>query len=414
MASPQNGSPMKESSARGRRGGNNPMDAGRVIVAAIVASAIGALLYNVLPLYLGAAQDYRGLDNRAIGFLASAFFLGFSVVTISEFFWIRRLRWGPVVAVAVPVGALSLYLGTLFDSYAILLASVTVAGGAFAATYGVGTTIIGDTSNPPRWYGIKIAAEAMMGVLLLLVLPVIAVSRWGFDGAVFGIIAALVVLSPFLFWTPARGGKGHESAVLPNDAPEPAENDSPEQTPYIWGPIVALLIFFAGVTSIWGFLERIGAGGGHDAGAVGVLLSVTLVFSMTGSLLASAVGGRFGNVKPFIAGGAAFLAALAVLSGAQQFSLYAAGACTVTLAIGFMLPVAVSEIAELDVDGRYIVLSVPAIGIGSMIGPGIVGMLTRSGSFTPLLVFCAVVVVIACILIAAAAALARPRPAAAD
>ena len=389
------------------------MDAGRVIVAAIVASVIGALLYNVLPLYLGAAQDYRGLDNRAIGFLASAFFLGFSVVTISEFFWIRRLNWRWVVAVAVPIGALSLYLGTLFDSYAILLLSVTVAGGAFAATYGVGTTILGDTSSPPRWYGIKIAGEGLVGALLLLVLPVIAVARWGFDGAVFGIIAGIVLLSPFLFWTPAHGGKGHEPGAPRIGAPEPAGNDSPEQTPYIWGPIIALLIFFAGVTAFWGFLERIGAGGGHDADAVGVLLSVTLVFSMAGSLLASTVGGRFGNVKPFIAAGAAFLAGLAVLSGAQQFSLYAAGACTITFSIGFMLPVAVSEIAELDVDGRYIVLSVPAIGIGSMIGPGIVGMLTQAGSFTPLLAFCAVVVVIACILIAAAAALARSQPAAA-
>ena len=405
---------MKESSGRVQRGGKNPMDAGTVIAAAIVASAIGALFYNVLPLYLGTAQDYRGLDNRAIGFLTSAFFLGFNVVTISAFFWIRRLSWGRIVAVAVPVGVLSLYLGTLFDSYAILLLSVTVAGGAFAATYGVGTTILGDTSSPPRWYGIKIAAEGLIGALLLLVLPATAIARWGFDGTVFGIIVGIVFLSPFLFWTPAHGDKGHESAVPPIDAPEPAGNDSPAQTPYIWGPIIALLIFFAGVTAFWGFLERIGVSGGHDAGAVGLLLSVTLVFSMAGSLLAAMVGGRFGNVKPFIAGSAAFLVALAVLNASQQFSLYAAGACIVTFAIGFMLPITITEIAELDVDGRYIVLSVPAIGIGSMIGPGMVGMLTQSGSFTPLLVFCAVVVVIASILIAAAAALARPGPAAAD
>lgn len=52
----------------------NAMDAGTVIAAAIIASAIGALFYNVLPIYMGTAQDYRGLDNREIGFLSSAFF----------------------------------------------------------------------------------------------------------------------------------------------------------------------------------------------------------------------------------------------------------------------------------------------------------------------------------------------------
>ena len=129
----------------------SPMDAGTVIIAAIVASAIGALFYNVLPLYLGSAQDYRGLDNRAIGFLTSAFFLGYNLVTISAFFWIRRLSWSLIVAVSTPIAALSLYAGTLVDSYLVLLISVAVAGGALAAVYSVGTTILGDTSNPSRW-----------------------------------------------------------------------------------------------------------------------------------------------------------------------------------------------------------------------------------------------------------------------
>ena len=200
----------------------NSMDAATVITAAIIASAIGALFYNLLPLYLGSAQDYRGLDNRSIGFLSAAFFLGYNVVTISAFFWIRRISWGLITAVSMPVAALSLYAGTVVESYAILLVSVAIAGGAFAAIYGLGTTILGDTSNPGRWYGIKIAAEALTGAVLLLILPATAIARWGFDGAVFGMIIFMILLSPFLFWIPARGSKGPESEVVPIDVPEPA------------------------------------------------------------------------------------------------------------------------------------------------------------------------------------------------
>ena len=145
-----------------------------------------------------------------------------------------------------------------------------------------------------------------------------------------------------------------------------------------------------------------------------MLLSVTLVFAVLGSILAAVIGGRFGNVKPFLAGGLAFLIALGFLAASQQFPLYAIGACVVTFAIGFMLPVAITEIAELDVDGRYVVLSVPAIGVGAMAGPGIAGMLTQSGSYSPLLIFGGTVVVIASILIAIAAAHARPQAAIAD
>ena len=387
----------------------NPMDAGTVIIAALVASSIGALFYNLLPLFLGAAQDYRGLDNRAIGFLSAAFFLGYNLVTISAFFWIRRLGWGAIIAVATPVAAMGLYAGTLTDSYVSLLFSVAVAGGAFAAIYGVGTTILGDTSKPARWYGIKIAMEALTGAVLLLVLPSTAIARWGFDGAVFGLIIAMVFLSPFLFWIPTRGTKDPDSDVIPVDVPEPA-GERQVQTPFIWGAILATLVFFAGASAVWAFIERIGAEGNHDAAAVGVLLAVTLIFAVLGSLFAAALGGRYGNAAPFVSAAVLFIAGIAALGNADAFTTYALGACAVTFAIGFMLPIAVTEIADLDVDGRYVVLSVPAIGIGAMAGPAVAGILSQAGSYVPVLIFGATTVVVASLLIAGAAGHARQGP----
>ena len=49
------------------------------------------------------------------------------------------------------------------------------------------------------------------------------------------------------------------------------------------------------------------------------------------------------------------------------------------------LPFAIAEIAELDRGGRFIILSVPAIGMGAMVGPGVAGALAEGGSFTPVL-----------------------------
>jgi predicted MFS family arabinose efflux permease len=380
----------------------NPMDAGTVIAAAIIASAIGALFYNVLPIFMGTAQDYRGLDNREIGFLSSAFFLGYNVATISAFFWIRRLSWSLVVAIAAPIAALSLYAGTLFDSYSALLLLVAISGGAFAAIYGVGTTILGDTTNPARWFGVKIAAEAMLGALLLLVLPVTTIALWGFDGTAIGVIIAMVFLAPFLFWLPSSGAKGVEHDQ-PISGPE-----KQSQTPYIWGALAATLVFFAGASAIWAFIERIGAQRGFEPAAVGILLSVTLIFALIGSLLAAAMGGKFGNVKPFIVGAALSLVALLFLNSPQSFAVYAAGACLQTFVIGLLLPFAITEVADLDVDGRYIVLSVPAIGIGAMAGPGIAGILAQSGNFSPLLVFVGATAVVSSILITVSAARARP------
>jgi MFS family permease len=379
----------------------NAMDAGTVIAAAIIASSIGALFYNVLPIYLGTAQDYRGLDNRAIGFLSSAFFLGYNVATISAFFWIRRVSWSLLIAITVPIAALSLAAGTLVDSYALLLLSVVIAGGAFAAIYGIGTTMLGDTSNPARWFGVKIAAEALTGAVLLLVLPATAIARWGFNGTVIGVIVAIAFLAPFLFWIPASGRKGHH-----DDSPEIGTDE--QQSPYIWGALLATLVFFAGASAIWAFIERIGAQSNFEPAALGVLLSVTLVFALIGSLLAATMGGRFGNVKPFIAGAALSLVALALLNAHESFIVYAIGACLQTFVIGLLLPFAITEVADLDTDGRYVVLTVPAIGIGAMAGPGIAGLLSQSGNFTPLLAFVGITAVVSAILITVSAARARP------
>lgn len=378
----------------------NSMDAGTVIAAALIISAIGALFYNLLPLYLGVAQDYRGLDNKQIGFLSSAFFLGYNVVTISAFFWIRNVSWSVVVATATPVAAISLYAGTLFPGYTSLLITIVIAGGAFAALYGLGTIILGDTSNPARWYGVKIAVEALAGAILLLVLPGTSIARWGFDGAVFGMIIFIIFLSPFLFWIPKEGSKGQDDDV------KTATGRSP-QSVFIWGTLIATLVFFSGASAMWAFVERIGAQGGHDPELVGVLLSVTLVFALVGSILAAALGGRFGNTKPYALGGVVFLAALFSLNQPDVFTQYSIGACLMTFSIGFMLPIAVTEIAELDIDGRYVVLSVPAIGIGAMTGPGIAGVLSQSGDFLPLLLFGAGTVFISTSLLAIAGTKAR-------
>lgn len=387
---------------------NNTMDSGTVIMAALIASAIGALFYNVLPLYVGTAQDYRGFDNRAVGFLSSGFFLGYNVVTASAFFWIRRLSWRVIVAVAAPVAALSLYVGTLYDSYSILILSVVVSGGAFAAIYGVGTTILADTSNPARWYGVKIALEALLGAVLLLILPSTAIALWGFDGTVFGMVFVLVILSPLLFWTPARGAKRADPGVRLQSAANLEPGGPAVQTPYIWGALLATLIFFSGASAIWAFVERIGSQVGHDNAEVGVLLAVTLVFAVVGSIAAAILGGRFGNVRPFVVGAAAFIVALVFLNSSQAFAQYAIGACIFTFAIGFMIPIAVTEIAELDVDGRYVVLSVPAIGIGAMIGPAIAGLLSQSGDYAPVLIYGGASVIVASVILALAAAHARP------
>ena len=70
----------------------------------------------------------------------------------------------------------------------------------------------------------------------------------------------------------------------------------------------------------------------------------------------------------------------------------------VMFTVGFGIPYCFTITAELDKDGRYTVLVVPAIGIGAMVAPAMAGVLFDKDNSLPVLTFGAVVVIISIVL----------------
>ncbi len=365
----------------------NPLDKPTVILAGIGMSAVGALFYNLLPLFLGAAQDYRGLSNPQLGLVSAAYFVGFTLATLTAFFWIRRASWRNVSLAVLPVAALSLLCAVIASDYAWLLVTVFLAGAALSVVYGIGTTTLGDTSRPARWYGMKIAAEAGTGAVLLLFLPALVISRWGLGGIIITMVAVVVLFMPLGLLLPHGGVKGSDLDRVGGDPGVKASHPI-----LVWMALLGCLLFMCGQTAIWAFVERIGNSAGHDPVQVGRLLAVTLVFALSGSFLAAWAGERLGCARPFAFACICFFAALLFLYRGELFNTYAVGACLVMFSVGLGLPLAVTSVALLDQDGRFVVLSVPAIGLGVMIGPAAAGMLAAGHSFVPVLLLGAIAV----------------------
>ncbi len=359
----------------------NTFDRWPVIAAAIAISSLGALFYNVMPMYVGSAQDAWQLSNQQTGFIGTAFFLGYNLVTISAFFWIRKWDWRRVAGIAIPIGAIGLLMGTTTEDYNLLLLSVCIAGGGFSAVYGIGTTVIADTSNPTRWYGLKIAAEAAPGIFLLSLLPGTLIASYGFAGITYGILIAICLLVPWLFALPSQGLS--ELNTISDDEINASINQGSRSA--VIAALLATFLFFTAASAVWTFIERLGNASGFSADDVGVLLAVTLIMATSGSLMAAWLGERLGNVKPFIAGSIVFIVGTIWLGQLGGFASYAFASCVVNLAFGFVIPFAIGEVAKLDVDGRFIILSVPAVGMGAMFGPGLAGVLADQFGFSTLL-----------------------------
>ena len=364
------------------------------IIPALAISAIGALFYNILPLYVGAAQDSLYLSSSEAGLLPAAFFAGYNLVTISAFFWIRHCNWRAATAVWLPVAVVGLVISVTVDNQWGLFLGTALSGGGFAALYGIGVTILADTSNPARWYGVKIAIEAIPGAILLFILPSTLVAGYGFSGIVYALVGSVLLLALFLPTLPASG---NFDAVTTSTDPMTTPSIKAGSSLPLWLSLFGMLLFFSAASGLWAFLERIGATLLFEADVIGMLLSLTLVFATLGSLTTAWLGKRLGNVRPFIASALFMVVAAGMLYGTPSFSLYAIGAALLTFGIGMGLPFAIAEVADLDVDGRYIILTVPAIGIGAMIGPAGAGYLTENGSFDELLLVASFAVILAII-----------------
>ncbi len=363
-----------------------------LLLAAIAAGSIGGLVYNVFPLYMGPLQDSTGLSNSQIGFIAGAFFLGTNLTGISAFFWIRSAPLMYIALVTTLALILCLLLAARIDSFVLQLLVTALIGAASGALYAISTALIGATRNTPRWFGIKFTVECLAGAILLFVLPVTLMPGLGFTGVVIGMVLMILVFAPVLAFIARRRLPEQEQA-----APITALGAESARLP-VWLALASLVVYFIGASAIWTFLERLATDKQFEPTATGMMLGITLCFAVIGAALTGVTGNRFGNFPPYIVYSIMLVAGVLLLCLTDNFMLFCVGACAFMLAWSGSDGYQYAIVADVDPDGRYIVLAVPAMGVGSMIGPILAGYLYSGGTTAWLFIMVLVTISVAVLL----------------
>jgi len=348
-----------------------------LLFAAVGAATIGVLFFNVMPLYLGTLQDTTGFDNSQIGLVASALFLGFNLVSASSYFWVRKIPVRIVAVISTSVLGLFLLMCVFFMNFLFIIIMSIIIGGASGALASIGATIIGDTRNSTRWYGIKVAVECAAGVVLLFLLPVTLIPDYGFKGTIVGMLLLVIAIMPLLHFL-SRGRlivEESESSTVHIQRPE-GRSSLP-----VWLVLVATLTVFIGGSAIWAFEERIANQYGIEPAWVGTILGLSLVFAVIGPLISGALGDKFGNRGPFAIAAVLMIVGVFAIALSDQLVVYfAVGACVFMLGWGGSIPFLFAKVAASDPNGRHITLMIPALGLGSMIGPALAGFMYSGDS----------------------------------
>ena len=347
---------------------------GTVAVAISIASA-GQLTFNLLPILLGSAAEALSLDNSQVGVLGSSYLAGAALVNFSAFVWVRRVDWRSTCALAGIVATLSLAGGGVATSYATLGIALFLAGCGAGVLFGIPVALFGDTRQPDRFYGLSIGVGILIGATTLVLLTMVGTESLGFRGAIWGTAVVLALLCVPILRMP-RSGVDRLQESTPG-----ARHDS-RGDPLGWAGLVALLLWFGALTALWVFVGRLGSAKGFDSTALARLVSVALVATGGGSLLAAVFGERFGRIGPLVLGALTFVIAALLMWNTRSLVIYGVATCAYGAAWQFVVAYMMGLVVAADASGRLPVLNAAALGAGGALGPGLVGMLSEDGSFT--------------------------------
>lgn len=353
-----------------------------VLLAASLASTIGGLPFNALPVMLGSLADSFGLQAQAVGLMGSICFAGYLAGTLAAPFWIGRAnwRWLTLVSAVATIAALALSsqvsdVNTLYGIWALI--------GFFASTMTcLGLRVLSDLPDKERAFGIRQGVELTVTAAVLFALPPLLIAPYKYPGAALALAAVVAVLAVSAFWLPARA----VTATQTEQPEHPASTGLPRES------IIRLAVFFVflvGNIALWAFLERIGASLRIAPAEMGTVFAVLKLLGGAAAFTVAAIGRRAGQRWPHAVVWAGVMAGVALLASARGFVPYAAGAWVWEFAFTCGCVFQAAAIARSDPGGKAVMLVPAVFGFSSMVGPGLGGALISGSQYGPVLALAA-------------------------
>jgi predicted MFS family arabinose efflux permease len=350
------------------------------ILSASLASTIGGLPFNVLPVMLGSLADSFKLDAQTTGLIGSICFAGYLVGTLGAPFWMNRVNWRVLTIVSAVGTAASFALSSQVSTLELLFV-VWALIGFFASTMTcLGMRILSDLPDKVRAFGTRQGVELSVTAAVLFALPPLIISEYKYPGAALSLAAVVAVLGLSAFWVPtgaqtneeASPGAAATGAYLPAAA---------------WQSLGLFFIFLVGNIGLWAFLERIGSSMQIAPAEMGIVFAVLKLLGGVAAFFTAAVGERVGPTRAawWVVG--AVGAGLILLQTASAFIGFALGAWIWEFAFTCGCVFHAASIARSDASGRAVMLVPAVFALSSMAGPGLAGQIVANGNYLGLLAF---------------------------
>ena len=348
-----------------------------LMLTASLASTIGGLPFNALPVLLGSLSDSFQLGASTVGSMASVCFAGYLLGTLGAPFWMNRLNWRWLTLISA-VGTASAFACSAVVADLRLLYLMWALIGFFASTMTcLGMRILSDLPNKVRAFGVRQGIELSLTAALLFALPPLVIAHFKYPGAALVLAATVALLGLSAFWLPQR-------PVLVPVLPASSARGLPLPA------LLALAVFFlflVGNIGLWAFLERMAAALKLAPAEIGLVFAVLKLLGGAAAFSVASFGDRLVPRSAYTLVLLGVGTGLALLASDSSFITFALGAWIWEFAFTCGCVFQSAGIARSDPSGRAVVLIPAMFALASMAGPGLAGAFLDGTHFGVLLAF---------------------------
>ncbi|MGI9228580.1 MAG: MFS transporter [Gammaproteobacteria bacterium] len=336
-----------------------------IISIALLAAVVPAAVV-LGPIVVGAYVTQLGFSEQQAGYLIAAELVGAGLATFVAYFAVSRFSWHRILYFALTACLLGNLLSAFLVEYNLLVPVRFVTGLAVGSIMIMTIVIVGMTRDQERNFGYWAMGQVIFAVIGFAVLPHL-IPKFGIGSFFIGMAIVMVLLLLFVVKNlPASGTAQHQLGL--GGLPPAAKQLAPVS-------LLALLLFYIGIGSVWAYVERIGAQAGLAPDFIGYVLSGSSVVGVLGASLATFLSTRFGRLLPPLFGYLMIGVTIAMYFGTPTALIFAVASLLFKFAWWFISPYLLANMTSLDPSGRIAILTNFVIGVGLGFGPAIAAWL---------------------------------------
>lgn len=347
----------------------------RLIAAVTAAWTVSLFAYYAQSQLLGHVMTRFGEGEAAVGWLFSVENAALALTTLAAAGPMARFSRARAATFGAVVVALASVASAYATSWELLLVMRCISGMGAGIAGAAGTAAAASTRDPERIYAAVSVAWGLGAAAEPTVIPYFTVP-FGTTGGFLCIAAvALLVIPLFPHLLSPRETPGERPSVF--SAPNRA---------FALIAMAGLFIFEVGQGGVWMFIAQIGEHTGLTEYEVGNVISGTSLAGLTGGVVATWLGGRFGRKWPIVVGLGLNVTAAVGIAVTESSTSYVTFNLLWNAAYYFVVPYLMGAMAAMDDLGRWVVASDGAWTLGDAAGPALAGTLVEWGGYEPLAV----------------------------